>query len=373
MFIRQLTLSVLVLSYLGTVYAHPKHQHKHTVSNPESLNNQTHLNNHYNDTVRNQIVTVLLEKAYARGDGDLLEQAENLMKTSKNPSDVENKLLATRLAQANHDFSTAEKTLKEILKSQPNQYDAILQLANIYRLQGQFDQSLSLCNQLSDSEVKWYQAGCILQVEAMTKSYSDLKPKADELLKETSRLSKNDKQWFGNILLEVATRFNDQQLATQAIPLLATDNLPNTLAKANWYIAQQQYQTAITILEPYRYHDGALYRIILAKQKLADSSSNQDLSELSLRVQTLLKQQDHIHLREQAQYLWISKQYQEGLKIAAKNWDMQRENEDFEVYAALAIESKNQNSAEKLLNWSKKTGYQNPMLVPELEKLVTKL
>ena len=57
------------------------------------------------------------------------------------------------------------------------------------------------------------------------------------------------------------------------------------------------------------------------------------MSELSLRVQTLLQQQDHIHLREQAQYLWVSKQYQEGLKIAAKNWDMQRENEDFEVYA----------------------------------------
>jgi hypothetical protein len=107
MLIRQLTLAVLVLSYFGPVHAHPKHQHKNTSS--ELTNNQSSLNNHYNDTVRNQIVTVLLEKAYARGDGDLLEQAENLMKTSKNPSDVENKLLATRLAQANHDFSTAEK------------------------------------------------------------------------------------------------------------------------------------------------------------------------------------------------------------------------------------------------------------------------
>ena len=371
MLIRQLTFAVLVLSYFGPVHAHPKHQHKNTSS--ELTNNQSSLNNHYNDTVRNQIVTVLLEKAYARGDGDLLQQAENLMKTSKNPSDVENKLLATRLAQANHDFSTAEKTLKEILKSQPNQYDAILQLANIYRLQGQFDQSLSLCNQLNDSEVKWYQAGCILQVEAMTKNYSDLKPKADELLKATSRLSKNDKQWFGNIFLEVATRFNDQQVATQAIPLLATDNLPNTLAKANWYIAQQQYQTALKILEPYRYHDGALYRIILAKQKLGDHSSNKDLSELSLRVQTLLKEQDHIHLREQAQYLWVSKQYQEGLKIAAKNWDMQRENEDFEVYAELALASQDRISAEKLLRWSTITGYQNPTYLPRLKQMVAVL
>ena len=110
-----------------------------------------------------------------------------------------------------------------------------------------------------------------------------------------------------NIMLEIATRFNDPTLASQSIPLLNVDNLPNTLAKSNWYISQQEYSNAIKILTPYRIHGGALYRIILSKQKLNDPLAEKDLNELTQRVQNLLDHKDHIHLREQAQFLWVSK------------------------------------------------------------------
>jgi hypothetical protein len=51
----------------------------------------------------------------------------------------------------------------------------------------------------------------------------------------------------------------------------------------------------------------ARYRIILSKQKLNDPLAEKDLNELTQRVQNLLDHKDHIHLREQAQFLWVSK------------------------------------------------------------------
>ena len=163
-----------------------------------------------------------------------------------------------------------------------------------------------------------YRAGCELQVDAMTKSYSQLKPQIDQLLSQTPRMSRADQQWLGNIFIELATRFNDPALADKSMLLLQTNNLPNTLAKANWYIAQHQYQTALKLLTPYRYHDGAMYRIILCKQKLNDPSAQTDLNELTQRVQDLLDHHDHIHLREQAQFLWISKNTMKDSKSQLK-------------------------------------------------------
>ncbi|MEG0197430.1 MAG: tetratricopeptide repeat protein [Acinetobacter sp.] len=373
MLIRQLTLAIVVSLYLSTAIAHPKHHHEESSSDSEHPNYAVMLKNNHNDELRNQIVNVLLEKAYSKGDGEFLEQAEDLMKSSFNSSDTENKLLETRLAQANHNFSKAETILNDVLKKDPKNYDAILQLANIYRLQGQFNQSLKLCDQLDQQSVKLYQVGCVLQVDAMTKNISEIKPRTNELLQMAPRLNKNDQQWLGNIMLEIATRFNDPTLASQSIPLLNVDNLPNALAKSNWYISQQEYSNAIKILTPYRYHDGALYRIILSKQKLNDPLAEKDLNELTQRVQNLLDHKDHIHLREQAQFLWVSKKYDEGLHIAAKNWNMQRENDDFEVYAALALDSKNRESTEKLLNWSNETGYQNPTYIQKLKQMLKQL
>ncbi|MCG2921925.1 hypothetical protein KZ305_27965, partial [Escherichia coli] len=80
--------------------------------------------------------------------------------------------------------------------------------ANIYRLQGKYSASTQLCQQLTQPEVMLYRAGCELQVDAMTKSYSQLKPQIDQLLSQTPRMSRADQQWLGNIFIELATRFN---------------------------------------------------------------------------------------------------------------------------------------------------------------------
>ena len=52
---------------------------------------------------------------------------------------------------------------------------------------------------------------------------------------------------------------------------------------------------------------------------------------------------------------------------------MQRENDDFEVYAALALDSKNRESTEKLLKWSNETGYQNPTYIQKLKQMLKQL
>lgn len=364
----KISIFILAQLFISPLYAHPKH---HESQEQQQVNQAYYtglLKNSHNDELRNQVVTLLLDKAYAKGDGNILEQAEILMETSYDPSGIDNILISTKIAQANHNFKKAEHNLLKILQREPENYDATLQLANIYRLQGKFSQSLQECNKLSHPALRAYRLGCELQVQAMSQNYTTIKPKAQEVLTLTPNLKRADQQWLANIILEVAGRFNDPALAEQGVNLLKTDNLPNAIAKSNWYISQHDYQSALNILSPYRYHNGAMYRIILSKQKMNDDSALIDLNELTQRIQQLLSEKDHIHLREQAQYLWLTQQFTAGLKVAQDNWEMQRENDDFEVYAALAIDSKNTVAAQKLLNWSMETGYQNPTYIPKLQQ-----
>lgn len=142
MLMRKLSFAIILMIPVSSIYAHPKHHHSYSGNTEKNQNPKAT----YSDATRNQIVNVLLENAYAKGDGDSLEKAEQLMQKSNDPSDLENQLLNTRIEQANHNFSAAEQRLKQLLKTQPNNSDAILQLANIYRLQGKYSASTQLCH-----------------------------------------------------------------------------------------------------------------------------------------------------------------------------------------------------------------------------------
>lgn len=323
------------------------------------------------DSARNQAVQALMQQAYLKGDSRALGQAERLMKQSNNPNLLDNLMLGARVAQANHRFDAAKDLLKQALKQQPQQYDAILQLSNIERLQGNFKAALNLCAQLEGYELAVYRFGCEYQIQAMQQPLAVLKTNNQSILSSMPQLSGSDQEWLANIQLEIATRFKDAATANVALKYLKQDSLPNAIAKSNWYISQKQYAQVLALLKNYRYHDGALIRIILSKQALKDATFKADLQLLSSRMQQLQARKEQIHLREEAQYLLLKGQNQRGLQIAAQNWQIQRESDDFQVYAALAMATQDQASAKILLQWSKQVGYRDPQYLPALQRLLT--
>ena len=74
MLMRKLSFAIILMIPVSSIYAHPKHHHSYS-GNTENQ----HAKATYSDATRNQIVNVLLENAYAKGDGDSLEKAEQLM------------------------------------------------------------------------------------------------------------------------------------------------------------------------------------------------------------------------------------------------------------------------------------------------------
>lgn len=323
-----------------------------------------------NDAARNTAVNTLMQRAYLQGDSRALGQAEKLMQGSQQPNSIENLLLSARVAQASHRFDYAKQLLLNVIQLDPQQYDAMLQLANIERLQGQFQSSLKYCAGLPAEELLVYRFGCEYQVKAMQQDLTTLKQISAPLGKLLPQLPQADQEWLANIQLEIATRFNDTTLAKQALAYLSDNNLPNAIAKANWYIKQKQPLQVLSIFKNYRYHDGALIRIIQSKQQLKDASAKTDLALLSSRMQQLQARKEQIHLREEAQYLLLKGQNQRGLQIAAQNWQIQRESDDFQVYAALAIATQDKASAKTLLQWSKQVGYRDPQYLPALLQLL---
>lgn len=366
----QLLITVMLGGITTAVVAHPQHHHQHQKT--QSIvtwkqDAQKNTTRPLDDQLRRQMIHVLLEKAYQQGDGAALEQAANLLQAKTSDLTTNDQLLSAKVAQANHQFNQAKQILQQIISKENKHPDALLQLANIYRLQGDFPQAIQYCQRLDALEYKLYRESCEFQVYSMQWPYEKLQTKSNALLQQLPHITKVDQQWIGQQLMEIATRFQNQRLADQVLPYLTAQHLPNAIVRSNWYLSQTQDQQVIDTLTPYRYHDGALFRIILSKKRLNQASTPTDLKELRMRMQQLRENGEHIHQREEAQFLWIDQQYSQGLQVAQENWQIQRETEDFEIYAELALVNKDVEAIQTLLDWSNRTGYQHPRYLPQLK------
>ena len=309
----------------------------------------------------------LLEYAYLQGDPRALGQAiARLQRQPARTNDVPRLMLRAQAAQANHQFAEATRLLKTVTQQQPTYSDAYLQLASIELVGGNFKTARQYCEQIRGLDALALRLLCLAQVDAMT---GKLRATADKLQSMTpllGTLSASQQLWMLLIQADIALRLNDKALNAQVFAQLPTDNVPALMARADWLLAQQQWQAVDDLLKNHTEHEGLLIRWVTSKQRLQHADTQKYQKLLAERISQWRQRSDQAHHREQASYALLAESASQSLQLARENWQTQRETADVVIYATAALRSQSQADIQVLLDWARSTGFEYPIVMQRL-------
>ena len=310
----------------------------------------------------------LLDYAYLQGDPRALGQATaRLQRQPAAADDVVRLMLRAQAAQANHDFAQARQLLERVKQQQPDNTDVHLQLATIELVAGNFAQAQRHCEQVRSLDALVLRLICVAQVEAMTGRLQATASKLKGIIPLLYSLTPSQQLWVLLLQADIALRLNDANLHAQVAARLPTDNIPALMARADWLMAQQQWQVVYDLLRPHTRHDGLMIRWVESQRRLRQPEVARSQQLLAERIAQWRQRDDQAHYREQAAYALHAESAEQSLRLARQNWLTQRETADFVIYATAALRSQSQADIKTLLDWTTLTGFEYPIVTQRLK------
>ncbi|HVL02380.1 MAG TPA: tetratricopeptide repeat protein [Dongiaceae bacterium] len=286
----------------------------------------------------------LLQLARETGDQRLLGQALSRLDADfPNPTaNADISLLRADLYQALHRFQPAIAELQRVLQRQPENPQALLMLASLQLVRGDYESAQIACKQLLGLVPPLLSGSCGSIVLARQGGPQKAYELLERLYEQTSpSISDSNVLHYAQVsLAEIA------------------DQLGNTSARDWWYLAlQSQPRDLYTRIGAAR---NALYRgdpneVIRLSEGFDDVDALQLLraqalqnvdpaaagavrEKLALRVQLARERGDTLHARDQAAILLdLLQQPADALALAQQNWSLQREPEDTLLLLRAAI------------------------------------
>lgn len=275
-------------------------------------------------------------------------------------------LLRASLKESKHDFSGALSDLQSALRQSPTNNQAWLNQANIFTVQGEYDQAVASCKQLRNV-APLIAATCLASAASLNgkaeRSYRYLQ----HILQSNDNNESTIKLWSLTVLADIATRLGDYKNAENFYrSALSLDKKDTYLlgAYADLLIDSTRYREAIMLLQEHRSVDGLLLRLAIAKLKIQEPNVVQDIAEIEARfAANKLRGDDGIHLREEARFvLHILNQPKQALALAESNWLVQKEPWDHRILLESSIQSQNNTGIATIKQWMAKTGLEDKTL-----------
>lgn len=309
----------------------------------------------------------LLERAYLQGDPRALGQAQAQLDQSDDQN-VETLMLRARALQAAHKFDEAKSVLEQILSQNPSDPDALLTLSSLLLVQGEFDEAISYCDGLNDASLRVYQLACVAQINSMTGKLTEAKQTLSGLASLAPGLDAATARWIYLIQADAALRSQDAPLAEEVFAVMDSQTVPTLMARADWLLAQGEYNKVRQLLQDHTDKDALLLKLISAQLALDDPKAQQNLALMQDRIEVWRIRKENAHKREQANYALLSNQTDLALKLAQENWQQQRETADIAIYTTAAIKANSQADISIIEQFIKDTGFEYPALERSLNK-----
>ena len=300
-----------------------------------------------------------IEIARQESDPRYLGYTESLIKPwidkDNVPSDI--LIISGTIKQSNHNFHGAIKDLDEALKKDPTSSQAWLTKALILQTIGDYDGAKKSCGHLIRLSNELVSASCLSSVSSLNgqafKSYSLLSRILDNA--SQSYVSPSEKLWAITLLAEIGERIGENQAAeryfNQALELNKNDNYL-LAAYADFLLNQKKYQEVISLLKDKTKIDNLLLRLTLAENALGSPSLKDHIDDLKNRFNAAYLRGDNVHLREEAIFtLKLLNKPKEALTLAERNWEIQKEPLDAQVFLESAIATNDKQALKPVLEF----------------------
>jgi tetratricopeptide (TPR) repeat protein len=286
-------------------------------------------------------VRALIMQSRQSADPRFLGRAQALLMPWWNRADAPTELaiLQATIEQSRHLFDNARKTLVRVNKAQPRNSQALLTLATIERVTGNYLLAGFYCEQLAVSGASVYALACLEE----TRSLQGKQLAGDVFFRLASQQTdRATKAWLLSLAAEHAERVGNDTLAEAhyKASLQIDPDVYTSLAFSDLLLRTGKVPAALLALQALPDSDAVVLRRAHALTILGDYQASMRLQqELRERFEAMrMRAEDsRLHGRELALFaLWLEKNPVKALAIAESSLAVQKEPLDWWVYLASA-------------------------------------
>jgi tetratricopeptide (TPR) repeat protein len=272
------------------------------------------------------------------------------------------------ILQYRHQFAEARQQLKKALGADPHSTQAWLTLANLDMVQGDYDTAGRDCSQVAANNGYTLAIACAGNL----RSYVGAAEQSLALLKQVDRGSRPLppalSAWVQGLLAETSERLGDWRGAEtyyrRALALTPNDNFL-LVAYADFLLDQNRPGDVLTLLRDYAQSDTAFLRLALAKAALHSPDVPLYTWIMGARFAALAQRGSDYFGREQVRFaLYLQHDPQAALRMAERNWQVQRAPWDVRVLLEAALAAGKPASASPALAFLHQTKLQDPIIEP---------
>lgn len=241
-------------------------------------------------------------------------------------------LLRAKLHEKDHDYNMATADLERLLQQVPDHRQAIVELANIYRVQGRYEAAEKACDRLGSLVDAFAERVCRIPLLGVTGRARTAIEQLDEMM-AAGKNSASTRQWLLTMQAMIAHTIGNAVRAErffQAALANSSDDAYLLRAYADFLLDRGREREVVPLLRAHTADNGVLLRAAIAARRIGDSALvGQWRSELAIRFEEIRRRGSLPHGRFESRFvLELLDDPQRALSLALANWDRQKETRD---------------------------------------------
>ena len=282
--------------------------------------------------------------------------------------------LRAKLKERNHEYDAALVDLQLLLDQQPEDIQAWIELANIYRVQGKYTTALEACDKLESFAGATPTIMSRVPIQALTGEAEQAYASLSEVLPMVRESYPSAVQWIVTMQAEIARALgHDEEAERHYAEGLANDPADFYLLRSygDYLLDHGRAAEVIPLLREHVSDTGILLLAAIAAHRSGQEALATDwTAQLKSRFEETRLRGDLPHGKFEARYeLELMDNPQRALAIAAANWRLQKDPRDSRNLLEAAIAAKEPERARPTLEFLKRNHTQDV----DLNRLVGQL
>jgi tetratricopeptide (TPR) repeat protein len=272
--------------------------------------------------------------------------------------------LRAKLKERNHQYDEALADLRLLVEQQPQDVQAWIELANIYRVQGKYAEALQACDRLEGFAGATPTIMARVPIQAVTGKAEEAYASLSNVLPMVRENYPSAVQWIVTMQAEIARALgHDREAELHYVDGLASDPADFYLLRSygDYLLDHGREEEVLSLLREHVSDTGILLlAAIAARRGGTEVLAAEWTAQLKSRFEETRLRGDLPHGKFEARYeLELMDDPPRALAIAEANWQQQKDPRDSRNFLEAAIAAKEPDRARPVLEFLEKSGTQD--------------
>lgn len=283
--------------------------------------------------------------------------------------------LRAKLREKDHRYDIALADLKLLLEQEPKNSQAWIEVANILRVQGKYEQAWQACQTLSEFGGEIPSAICRIPLQAATGKAQEADVLLSEILPRVTNQFPSVIQWVHTMQAKVAYALGRTKETEQFFRNGIVNNPRDKYLirdYADFLLDEGRNDEAFELVQNHIDDNGVLLRAAIAAKRMGkDTLAEEWSNQLRTRFEEIRLRGGQPHGRFESRFeLEVNAEPKRALRLALSNWEKQKETRDSRNVLEAAIAADDSDAAQLVVAFLKRHGTEDVILrdlVSELE------